>query len=217
MIDIRTHTGWRSTISRRVREREIRRRILYDRVRKIGHRYLATAVLEHPRALVVEFLKMLLGSVLAFWIIAKLLAYLPHASPLYTLSLFGMLFSIQATYYKYKLSADPNYKIPKCGCGGRGGDDTEAVLRSGQGALLGIPNSLLGAAFYFALLLMMYLKHPEVAMYLAVAATLASAYLSYVMIARIEALCALCVNTTALNLLILGQLWFTSPGGPRWS
>ena len=124
-----------------------------------------------------------------------------------------MLFRSQANYYKYKLSADPDYKIPRCGgCGGRRNDNTEAVLRSRKSALLGIPNSLLGAVFYSALLLMVYMKHPGAAMYLAVAGVLASGYLSYVMIVRIEALCALCVNTTALNLLILAQLWFTRPG-----
>jgi len=173
---------------------------------------MGTFLSGQPRALWVEFFKMLLGSVVTFWIIAKLLSYLPHASPLYTLPLFGLLFSIQATYYKYKLSRDPNYRIPKCKCT-RGDDQTGNVLQSEKSTLLGIPNSLFGVAFYSALLLMAYARHPGAEVYLGIAGLLASTYLAYVMIVKIEAVCSLCVNTVALNLLILWQFWLSSTGG----
>ena len=105
MPDTARQAGWLSQISRRVREREIRRQILYNRLgNQVAHRF---------PTLLPEFLKMLLGSLIGFWIITALLAYIPHAQPLYTLPLFGLLFSLQATYYKYRLARDPGYKIPK--------------------------------------------------------------------------------------------------------
>jgi uncharacterized membrane protein len=197
MPDTARHAGWLSAISRRVRERDIRRQILHNRLRS----YVAGRL----PALLPEFLKTMLGSLLGFWIITTLLAYIPHANPLYTLPAFGLLFSMQATYYKYRLSVDPGYKIPKCRCAGLRDDNTEMVLQSRQSAILRIPNSVLGVAVYIALLLSVYLGHTGTAMSLAVVAVLASAYLSYVMVVKIAGLCVNCINLAALNLLILWQ------------
>lgn len=214
MTNQRILTGWRNTITRRVQQREVRRQILYNRARKITHKYLARLVPKHPTTLGGEFLRMWLGSLAAFWIIARLLAYLPHTNPEIVLLLFGLLFSMQASYYKFKLSRDPNYKIPKCGaCSGRKDDNTETVLRSSDSALLGIPNSWFGVGFYVALLVIAFMRYPTAAIYLAGAGIAASAFLSYVMIAKIKALCALCVNTAALNLLIFLQIWFSLHSG----
>lgn len=198
MPDTARQAGWLSAISRRVREREIRRQILYNRT----SRYVAGRV----PVLLPDFLKMLMGSLIGFWVIVTLLAYIPHANPLYTLPAFGLLFSLQAAYYKYRLSVDPGYKIPKCRCAGRGDDNTEAVLKSRQSAILRIPNSVLGVAVYIALFLSVYLGHTGTAMSLAIVAVLASGYLSYVMVVKIAGLCVNCVNVAALNLLILWQL-----------
>ena len=213
MADIKIVSGWRNTVARRVREREVRRRVLYDRGRKISHKYLARLRPMQPTTLSREFLKMWLGSLAAFWIIARLLAYVPHVSSVIVLLLFGLLFSMQATYYKYMLSRDPNFKIPKCACSGRKDDNTETVLRSSASALLGFPNSWLGVGFYGALLVSTFMRYPIAAIYLAGAGIMASALLSYLMIAKIKALCALCVNTAALNLLIFLQIWFRLHGG----
>jgi uncharacterized membrane protein len=198
MPDTARQAAWLSQISRRVREREIRRQILYSRLGNQVARRLPT--------LLPEFLKMLLGSLIGFWIITALLAYIPHARPLYTLPLFGLLFSLQATYYKYRLARDPGYKIPKCRCPGRENDNTEAVLRSRESSILRLPNSVLGVVVYVALLILVHWKHTDAAMWLAVAALLASAYLSYVMVVRIRSLCANCVNVAALNVLMLWHL-----------
>ena len=197
MPDMSRQDGWLATISRQVREREIRRQILYNR--------LTNQVSDWLPMLLPEFLQMLLGALVGFWIITALLAYIPHAHPLYTLPAFGLLFSLQATYYTYRLSADAGYKIPRCRCPGRQ-DNTEAVLRSKESSILRVPNSILGAALYAALLILAHWKHTEAAILLAVAAVLASAYLSHSMIVRIRSLCATCVNVAALNLLILWQL-----------
>jgi uncharacterized membrane protein len=198
-----------SAISQRVRERDIRRKIQYNRVRKaaVRHNYLGSYVTNRIPVLLPEFLKMTLGSLIGFWIIAKLLAYLIHANPLYTLALFGLLYSMQATYYKYRLSVDPDYKIPKCRCAGRRNDNAETVLQSRESAILRIPNAVLGVVLYSALLLAVYLKHADTAMLAAIMAILVSVYLSYVMVVKIASLCVNCINVAALNVLILWHLW----------
>jgi uncharacterized membrane protein len=198
MPDTAGQDGWLTRISRRVREREIRRQILSNNLRRFAAERVPTVIS--------EFFKMLLGSLVGFWIITALLAYIPHAQPLYTLPLFGLLFSFQATYYKYRLAREPGYRIPKCRCPGRENDNTEAVLKSRQSTILRIPNSVLGASLYLGLLLSVHLGRGGTAMSLAVVAVLASAYLSYVMLFKIAALCANCVSIAALNLLIVWQL-----------
>ncbi len=106
--------GWLNAISRRVREREIQRQMLYNQVRKVSvrHIHLGNFLADRLPTLLPEFLKMLMGSLLAFWIIGKLLGYVFHAGPLYTFAVFGLIYSVQATYYKYRLSVDQATKSP---------------------------------------------------------------------------------------------------------
>jgi len=198
MPDTTGWAGWLSAISRGVRDREIRRQLLHNQMRK--------AVSARLPVLLPEYLKILTGSLIGFWVITALLSYIPHASPLYTLPLFGLLFSLQATYYKYRLSVDPTFKVPSCRCAGRHDDNTEAVLTSAHSALLRVPNSVLGVAVYVALLASVYLGHLELARSLAILAVLASVYLSYVMIVKIAGLCVNCISVAALNVLILWNL-----------
>jgi len=203
-----SHAGWWSIISRRVHQREIRRQILFNDVRKIGLRrnYLGSYMADRIPVLLPEFLKMMIGSLLALWIIAKLLGYVFHASPLYTFAVFGLIYSVQATYYKYRLSVDPNYRIPKCRCVGYRDGDTETVLKSKESAILRVPNSVFGAVFYSTLLVLAYLKHIEAVRLVATVAVVVSAYLSYVMVVKIGSLCVNCINVGALNVLILLQV-----------
>jgi uncharacterized membrane protein len=206
MFDMVRREGWRNAISRRMRQRDIQRQILFNRVRKTSVRsYIENYVPDGIGILLPEFLKTLVGSILGFWIITSLVAYFFRAKPLYTLAAFGLFYSLQATYYKYRLSVDPGYKIPKCRCAGRGTDNTETVLRSNESAILKIPNSAVSTVIYPALFLLVYAEHPAAAIFVAVLAVLASAYLAYVMIVRIAGLCSNCINISALNVLILCQ------------
>jgi uncharacterized membrane protein len=148
---------------------------------------------------------MMIGSLLAFWIIGKLLEYIFHARPLYTFAVFGFIYSVQATYYKYRLAVDPGYKIPKCRCAGLRDDNTEEVLKSRESAILKVPNSMLGAVFYSTLLVLVYLKHTDAVRLVASVALVVSAYLSYAMVVKIRALCVNCISVGALNVLILLQ------------
>jgi uncharacterized membrane protein len=186
-----------SVISTRVREREVRRQLLYNRLRKAGLRLVP--------ALLREFLKMATAALIGYWIIAELLAYVSGPRPLYTLTVLALVYSLQASYYRYRLSVDPDYRIPSCNCAGSGNDDTETVLRSRHSAVLKIPNAVLGALLYAALLVLVYMNERDAAMQLAIVAVLGSLYLSYVMVAKITSLCATCINVAALNVLILMQ------------
>jgi uncharacterized membrane protein len=187
-----------SAISRRVQERELQRQVRYNAARK----YIAG----HTPTLLSEFLKLLLGSLIAFWVVARLLGFIPGVRPVYAYAGFGLLYSLQTTYYKYKLSIDAGYKIPRCRCGGQQYDDTEVVLKSKESALFRVPNSVLGGAVYVLLAILIHLNHGTAATALGAVAVLLSAYLGYVMVVRIASLCPNCVNVAALNVLILWQL-----------
>jgi uncharacterized membrane protein len=185
------------TIARRARERELRRQIRYNRVRKL-------AVGRLPVALP-EFVKMLLGSLLGLAILAELLRYLADVNPLYVLTGLGLLYSLQASFYAYKLAVDPTYEVPKCGCAGAANDKTEVVLRSSESSILGVPNSVLATALYLVLLILVYLEQDTAALLPAIVAVVGSIYFGYVMVVRLASLCPTCVNIAALNLLIVLQ------------
>jgi uncharacterized membrane protein len=80
------------------------------------------------------------------------------------------------------------------------------VLKSSASAIVGIPNSLLGAAIYSVLLVLIYSGYMGTAQLVAAAGVLVSASLAFVMIVRIGALCSTCINIAALNVLIVWQL-----------
>ena len=193
-------SGWRSTISRRVREREIQRQIRYNNLLKY--------VRDRVSPLFREFLSMVVGSLGAFWLIGELLLLVFHVSPFYTYAVLGLFYSIQSTYYKYRLSVDPHYKIPKCRCKARQNENMEQVLKSVDSTILRIPNSVFALLFYSVVLIMRYFGHLNTLVLVAIVAFCVSAYMSYVMIAKIGTLCANCINISALNMLILLQVLF---------
>lgn len=203
-MKLTTTSGWRSTISHRVREREIQRQIMYNNLGKY--------VRDRVPPLFREFLRMILGSLVAIWIIGELLLIVFHVSPFYTYAILGLFYSIQSTYYKYRLSVDPNYKIPKCRCNARQNENMEQVLKSTDSTILRIPNSVFAMLFYSVVLIMRYFGHLNTLVLVAVIAFCVSVYMSYVMIAKIGSLCANCINISALNMLILLQALFSLLG-----
>lgn len=155
---------------------------------------------------VARWVQSLASALIALWVLAALLSFLLDVQPVYTLSVLGLLFSIQATYYKHKLSVDPAYAIPGCKCGGSGSDRTEAVLSSRAGEVLRVPASVFGVIVYAALLYLLREGRTDAALVVAALTLLASAYLAYVMVARIRALCSLCISTCAANVLLVWYL-----------
>jgi len=210
MSDNVNDNRWWNTIFQRVRKRDIRRQIMYNNFRKASarHNLLSNFVAVHVPPILREFLEMMIGSLLGLLIIVKLLEYALHINPLYILPVFGLLYAIQATYYKYRLSVDPNYKIPKCGCANRQNENMEMVLRSRESTILGVPNSVLAIVFYSTLLTMNYFRQVDIAMLAAIVAFCGSVYLSYVMVNKIGSLCENCINISALNILILLHVLF---------
>ena len=194
------------TIRGRVREREAARRLLYSRMRKTGvDAYLGSAMAARVSPLLREYLETLMQSLIGFWIVAKVLSYIPHYNALYTFPLFGLLYSLQSSYHKYRLSVDPNFKIPKCRCAGRANDNAEVVLKDKHSSIAGIPYSAFGIVFYSLLLLSIGRNELRAALLVSAAAVVVSAYLSYVMVAKIRSLCTNCINVAALNVLSLLQ------------
>ena len=197
--------SWRQAVARRVRDKDIRRQVLYDRSRKaVVGTYLASRVRASVPPLVREYLERLLGAVVAFWIIAALLS-LVHAQRIYTLAAFGLFYAVRSTYYAYRLTRDPEYRIPRCRCRGAAQDGSEAVLRS-TGPISSVTKAALGAVTYAGLAWLVYTGHPGAALVLAGAAVAVSAYLASVMLGRIRALCINCINMAALNVVLLWQL-----------
>lgn len=206
---IHEEAGPLAAISRRVREREIRRQLRHNDARKMAVRARAALrrfVSERTPALAREFLETLLGAALGFFVIGWLLAHFAGIGSLYTFSVFGLLYSAQATYYKRKLALDPGFRIPSCRCAGRRADGTEGVLQSRQSAVLGIPNSAFAVAFFCMVLVTTVLDERRLALPPALAVVVASIYLSYVMLTKLRSLCAICLNIAALNVLIFWQL-----------
>lgn len=204
---VSTRSRWWGDVMRRVQERDIRRQITHERIRKAGLRFLreGRARAGIP-ALLPEYGKMLVGSALGFWIITWAFAHFVHVEPLYTLIAFGLIYSTQSSYYTYRLSRDPTFRIPRCGCAGAARDDSEVVLRSGASGMLKVPNAAWGALFYSALPWLVLEGHMVAAVLATMLAVLVSAYLAYVMVVRLAALCPNCINMAAVNLLILSQL-----------
>lgn len=178
--------------------RELERQLLQDRVRK--------AVLRHLPEQLPDYLKMLVGTLIVFGTASFLLRRFTNFNPLWMLVAVALGYSLRSAYYKLRITADPGYAIPKCGCAGAVSDRTEVVLRSAHSDFFGVPNGALGALLYVALLVAMQLDLHNAAIGVAVAAVVASAYLGYVMVIRIGALCPTCVTIAGLNLLIVWQL-----------
>ncbi len=202
--------GWPlDAISHRVREREILRHLRFNNTRKAAMRSRIAAhnsLADRVPVLIREFAKTLLGALVGFLIIAKLLSYLANVHEIYTFSVLGLFYSAQSTYYKYKLASDPEFKIPSCRCAGRGADGTKSVLQSQHSTIAGIPNSVFAAAFFCATLILTAAGQTRMAFPLAAAAVAVSIYTSYIMLARVRNLCAICVNITALCALIIWQV-----------
>jgi len=191
-------------ISRRTLERNVRARIWADRLRRAALRHTPKRPIAGPVAGVAqEFLQRLLGSAIFFWLAGKVVTLVAGPSPVYTFAVLGAGYSARTAYLKYRLSSDPDFKIRDCGCAGRRHDDTAKVLKSGESAFLGIPNGAIGVVLYVLLLVLQYTRHVDAEIALASFACCASAYLSYVMVARIRSLCTNCIHVSALNVLIL--------------
>jgi len=174
------------------------RELLQHRIRRAARSHLPAAA---P-----DYFRLLVGAVVGFGIVAIVLRRFTSVDPLWVLIGVALAYSLRSAYYKRKLAADPTYALPKCGCHGSVNDRTEIVLRSTYSSTLGVSNSALGAILYVALLSCVLLHLHGLATAFVVVAVVGSAYLGYVMVVRLGAICPTCVTIAGLNLLILWQL-----------
>jgi len=116
----------------------------------------------------------------------------------------GILYSLQATFYKYKMLKDPEYVPPKCKCGNKPTINTKTVLESDESSLFfGIPNSIFGIGLYPLIGYLTYLQFESAVIGMLVIAATISFYLAYKMIYDIGSLCSLCINVYAVNVLLV--------------
>jgi uncharacterized membrane protein len=202
---------WWRTISRRTQEREIRRLAWYGHTRMAfaGRGPLTADFADRFPAIWRDFARMSLGALIAFWLAGFVLSWAFAIEPLFVYLLFGLFYSAQSAYYRYRLGVDPNFRIPSCGCAKTPRTvDTEKVLKSTQGELLPwVSNALLATMLYAMLLALAWDRQLLAAGTLAAAACLFGAYLGYVMVFKIGSLCVNCINIAALNLLVVARLW----------
>jgi uncharacterized membrane protein len=199
--------GWHQLIAQRVRDSDVERQLLHSRARRIDtSAWLARFLPGDAANLLGEFLKTLLGSVIGIWGLTWLLRWACDLDGTLTYAGFGLLFSLQASYYKLRLMRDPSFRIPKCRCAGRKHDNSEAVLGNRSSNVVGVPIAALAAVLYVAIVALWFGHQPTARIVLTVAALSFSAYLAFLMIARIRDLCFTCINITAVNLLLTWSL-----------
>jgi uncharacterized membrane protein len=127
----------------------------------------------------------------------------------------GLLVSLVATYYKYKVWVNPSYKSSYCNCSNASYKETKmkgilTVLDHKKGSLLfNIPNSLFGIFYYASMLfidimeLMDILLVKYLVLFLMIVSCVGSCFLWYTMVFQIRSICILCMTIHAINLLSL--------------
>lgn len=204
-LETRPASSWWDHVTARASEREATSRIATHE----SHRSW-DAVMQRLRArlpeLVPDYLNMLVGALLGLWLLAWLSARYLGASPSYLLAACGMLYAMQAAWYGARLNADPTFKVPKCGCAGGAKDNPDAVLRSVHSRIGGVPNAVLAVGFYVGFTVLVLLDLRAIATVGAGLSVLVSAWLGYVMVTRVRALCANCISLAAVNILLLAVM-----------
>lgn len=138
-----------------------------------------------------------------------------HAWALLCLVAVGFVASMYLTYVHYRLHADPGWRSacdldPAVSC--------DAVILSSYGSIRGMPLSILGAWFYFVLLLVLVFsiwgprlgvpRSPAFVLFIGgAAATAGSIFLGVVSIAVLGVLCPVCVVVYAINAAIAATAW----------
>jgi hypothetical protein len=197
--------GVRDVIAQRARQREVDRQLLWSHLARAMRSPLdALRRRAGIPALLPEYLKVLAGSIIGFWLLGWLLS-LVHVSPVWTCVMFGALYSGQTTWYGHRIAVDPTFKIPRCGCAGASHDRAEAVLASSSSRFAGMPTAAWSFAFYVVFAAVTLAGLHRAAIVAALAAVVASAIFAFVMVVRVRALCAACVNIAALNVLLLAH------------
>jgi len=126
----------------------------------------------------------------------------------------GLLGSCQATYYKYRVWADPEYKSKYCDCAGSNSYQESTmkgiltVLDHKKGSMIfNIPNSCFGILYYmfmFGITVMMLTDIWIVYLFVnavTVVSFIGSIFLWYTMIKDVRSICVICMTIHSVNFL----------------
>jgi hypothetical protein len=198
--------AWSRRIAKRVRERDVRRQLLYHNARKSLSSVFSRGdrISKLMPEIAAEYVKAMLAAMAAFWLIDRGLHSAFGVDAIMCYALFGVVYTLQSSYYSYRLRRDPNFKIPRCACAKHSRhENSEQVLTTATGLIRSMPVSLPAALFYVLLLTPWTRHYPTALPIVAVTACLVTLRLGYLMVFRIRSLCSNCISVGALNWLIL--------------
>jgi vitamin-K-epoxide reductase (warfarin-sensitive) len=120
-------------------------------------------------------------------------------SSVIVLAIIGFCLSAYAYYLEYKVLGDPSYK-PACDLNDR--ISCTKPIRSAYGKLLGISNSILGMAFYTAIIGLALTHQPHVVQILTLGGLAGTIVFAYVLYFKIKSLCLVCTSLYIVNILL---------------
>src|SRR4029077_16459650 len=104
-----------------------------------------------------------------------------------------------AYYLDYKLQANQNYNAA---CDINDQMSCTKVAKSPYSKTFGIPNALLGLAYYALIIGLVLTNQPQYLGYLVVGGLLATAYYAYLLFFVIKTICLVCTSTYIVNVLL---------------
>jgi uncharacterized membrane protein len=148
-------------------------------------------------------------------LLSLLMETLTGINKIYIYFLIGLIVSLQATYYKFRVWIDPNYR-PDCNC-----VEPESIIPSKQDMMDGIfnvlghkksaimfniPNTVFGILFYCFMIFInigQIYQVDAITFFLTCVSCLGSLYLWYTMIYEVKSICVICSSIHAISFLTL--------------
>lgn len=119
--------------------------------------------------------------------------------PIITLASIGIAVSLYAYYLTYKIQNQVDYKAA---CDINDQMSCTKATRSPYSKTFGIPNSVLGLAYYLAIIGFVVTNQPQYLAYLVVGGLLATGYYAYLLFFKVRTICLVCVSTYIVNVLL---------------
>ena len=124
-----------------------------------------------------------------------------------SVSIIGLLLSLYALYVERK-SEKEGYKAV-CDINDR--MSCTKAFKSSYGKMFKISNSVMGIIFYILIIVLSFMGFKNYVFYLAIASTLASFYLWYVLTFKVKTICVVCYSIYIVNILLLVLSYNTLP------
>ena len=118
---------------------------------------------------------------------------------LFLLSICGLTVCLYAFFVEKKIAQDRNYK-PVCEISDK--ISCVKVMKSSYSKLFFISNALIGAGFYALMILLAICSCLTLIQYFSFAALCASIGLGYILYAKIQSACPVCISIYGINFLL---------------